>query len=74
LNALGIAREAGQKAAQEAMQRETAKHIAKVMSTTELKDAIAKLVAENRATPEALQALVEQAALQSMLAGARKGK
>lgn len=74
LNALGIAREAGQKAAQEAMQRETAKHIAKVMSTTELKDAIAKLVAENRATPEALQALVEQAALQSMLAGAHKGK
>ncbi len=74
LNALAIAREAGQKAAQEAMQRETAKHIAKVMSSTELKDAIAKLVAENRATPEALQALVEQAALQSMLAGAHKGK
>lgn len=74
LNALAIAREAGQKAAQEAMQRETAKHIAKVMSSTELKDAIAKLVAENRATPEALQALVEQAALQSILAGAHKGK
>lgn len=74
LNALAIAREAGQKAAQEAMQRETAKHIAKVMSSAELKDAIAKLVASNQATPEALQALVEQAALQSMLAGAHKGK
>lgn len=74
LNALAIAREAGQKAAQEAMQRETAKHIAKVMSSTELKDAIAKLVSDNKATPEALQALVEQAALQSLLVGAHKGK
>ena len=74
LNALAIAREAGQKAAQEAMQRETAKHIAKVMSSNELKEAIAKLVAENRATPDALQRLVEQAALESMLSGAHKCK
>ncbi len=74
LNALGIAREAGQKAAQEAMQRETAKHIAKVMQSGDMKAAIAKLVAENRATPEALQALVEQAVLEAALKGAHGTK
>jgi hypothetical protein len=74
LNALGIAREAGQRAAQEAMQRETAKYIARVMQTGEMKDAIARLVSENKATPEALQALVEQAVLQAALKSAHTGK
>ncbi len=74
LNALAVAREAGQRAAQEAMQRETAKSIAKVMQSGDLKDAIAKLVADNKATPEALQALVEQVLLQNALKSAHGGK
>lgn len=74
LNALAIAREAGMRANQEAMQRETARHIAKVMQSGDMKAAIAQLVAQNKATPEALQALVEQAVLEAALKGAHTGK
>ncbi len=74
LNALAIAREAGMRANQEAMQRETARHIAKVMQSGDMKAAIAQLVAQNKATPEALQALVEQAVLEAALKTAHTGK
>jgi len=74
LNALGVAREAGERAAQEVMQRETARAIAKAMETGDLKATLARLFAENKGNPEALQAAVETAIMEAAVKGAKGQK
>lgn len=72
LNALGVAREAGLRATQEAMQAQTAAAIVKAMETGELKATLARLIAESKGSnAEALQAKIEAAIVEAALKSAR---
>lgn len=73
LNALGVAREAGMRAAQEEMQKATGRALVKAMESGEMKEILTRLFAESNGNPQHFQAAME-AVLADMALKASKGQ
>ncbi|MCC6979914.1 MAG: hypothetical protein IT343_16470 [Candidatus Melainabacteria bacterium] len=71
LNALGVAREAGMRAAQEEMQKATGRAMVKALENGQMKDVLTKLFAESNGNPQNFQAALDAVLAEMALKAAR---